>query len=207
MEMPLRGFTNCPIEGSNAEIAKANSNKNIRCVTIPRVEAMTPQKEVSGKWQISNPENTTWFSATGYFFAKFLSQTLDIPVGIINCSWGGSTVEGWLPESIVKDYADIDLKKTDYDYTFQKPVIMYNGMLKPLQNYTIKGFLWYQGESNVGKHRSYASRLNTMVGLWREEWGLGELPIYYGEIAPYTYGDTVEGAFMKESQYDAQSIN
>ena len=79
-------------------------------------------------------------------------------------------------------------------------------MLKPLQNYTIKGFLWYQGESNVGKHSSYASRLNTMVGLWRKEWGLGELPFYYVEIAPYNYGDNIEGALLRESQYNAQSI-
>ena len=57
-------------------------------------------------------------------------------------------------------------------------------MLKPLQNYTIKGFLWYQGESNVG-HPDYAERLKTMVDLWRSEWGLGELPFYFVEIAPF----------------------
>ena len=45
-------------------------------------------------------------------------------------------------------------------------MLMYNAMLKPLQNYTIKGFIWYQGESNVGRHETYAERLADMVQLW-----------------------------------------
>lgn len=85
-------------------------------------------------------------------------------------------------------------------------MIMYNGMLKPLQNYTIKGFLWYQGESNLGKHNTYAQRLATMVNLWREEWGLGTLPFYFVEIAPYEYGDNILGALLREAQFKAQEL-
>ena len=47
-------------------------------------------------------------------------------------------------------------------YTHLRPMLMYNAMLKPLQNYTIKGFIWYQGESNVGRHETYAERLADM---------------------------------------------
>ena len=79
-------------------------------------------------------------------------------------------------------------------------------MLKPLVNYTIKGFLWYQGESNVGRHQTYADRLATMVKLWREEWGQGELPFYFVEIAPFEYGEGDAAAFLREAQYKAQKL-
>ncbi|MBP1594365.1 MAG: hypothetical protein H6Q12_1383, partial [Bacteroidetes bacterium] len=74
------------------------------------------------------------------------------PVGIINCSWGGSKVESWTNKEILETYKDIDLSKEGINNVrdYLRPLLMYNGMLKPLTNYTIKGFLWYQGESNVG---------------------------------------------------------
>ena len=161
---------------------------------------------------MSNPENAPDFSATAFHFAMMMNQVLDVPVGIINCSWGGSTVEGWLPREIVLQYPDIDLKKDirkvdGHDWWHHmSPTLMYNGMLKPLQNYTIKGFLWYQGESNVGKHKTYAERLKTMVELWRKEWGLGELPFYYVEIAPFYSTETTGCAYLREAQFKAQSV-
>lgn len=161
---------------------------------------------------MSNPENAPAFSATAFNFAMMMNQVLDIPIGIINCSWGGSMVEGWLPREIVSQYPDIDLKRDirkeeGHDWWhYMSPTLMYNGMLKPLQNYTIKGFLWYQGESNVGKHKTYAERLKTMVELWRKEWGLGELPFYYVEIAPFNSTETTASAYLREAQFKAQSI-
>lgn len=66
--------------------------------------------------------------------------------------------------------------------------------------------MWYQGESNVGKHKTYAERLKTMVELWRKEWGLGELPFYYVEIAPFNSTETTGCALLREAQFQAQSI-
>ncbi len=205
MEMPLNGFWNCPILHANEDIAGAAQHPGIRCATVPKTPATTPQESCPGRWMTCTPENARWFSATAYHFACSLSRTLDVPVGILVCSWGGSKVEGWLPREILQGYDDIDLDKpTVPDYL--APMVMYNGMLKPLQNYTVKGFLWYQGESNVGKHDTYAARLKTMVELWRKEWGLGELPFYFVEIAPYNYGPGEPGAYLREAQYRAQAI-
>jgi sialate O-acetylesterase len=86
---------------------------------------------------------------------------------------------------------------------------MYNAMIHPLIHYTIKCFIWYQGESNVGKHDVYAQRLANMVNLWRKDWGLGDLPFYYVEIAPWIYGDGetgTSGALLREAQFKAQSL-
>ena len=212
MEMPLAGFDNCPIEDANEEIAFSSRWKGIRVATISRDGRTEPADRCTGKWETSCPQNAPRFSATAFFFAQTVNKVLDIPVGIINCSWGGSSVEGWLPKEIVSTYPDIDLERDirkvqpgDW-WHWTSPTIMYNGMLKPLQNYTVKGFLWYQGEANVGKHQTYAERLKTMVDLWRKEWGLGELPFYFVEIAPFGNGEGTASAFLREAQHKAESI-
>lgn len=208
MEMPLGGFMNCPVQGANDEIANVSQYKGIRCAVIHHDSALTPCDEVAGKWMESTPENAIKFSATAFYFAASVNKSLNIPIGIIDCSWGGSTIEGWLPKEILEGYKDVDLGKAGGKDcpAYLQPMIMYNGMLKPLENYTIKGFLWYQGESNIGKHATYADRMATMVKLWRDEWGQGELPFYYVEIAPYEYGQGDRGAYIRESQYKAQAL-
>lgn len=208
MEMPLNGFWNCPILDANETIANAGQNKGIRFATIPKTPVFTPQASCPGKWQVCNAETAAGFSATAYHFATALNRALDIPVGVINCSWGGSKVESWTNREMLETYKDIDLSKEGINKVseYLRPLLMYNGMLKPLTNYTIKGFLWYQGESNVGKHDTYAQRLANMVELWRKDWGLGNLPFYYVEIAPYQYGEGEWGAYLREAQYKAQSL-
>ncbi len=212
MEMPLAGFWNCPVAGANETIATSAQWKGIRVATIEKNGQVQPVDNCKGSWKVSCPENAPAFSATGFHFAMMMNQVLNIPIGIINSSWGGSTVEGWLPRDIVAQYPDINLerdirKEEGHDWWhYMSPTLMYNGMIKPLQNYTIKGFLWYQGESNVGKHKTYAERLKTMVELWRKEWGLGELPFYYVEIAPYGSNENYYSALLREAQFNAQKI-
>ena len=211
MEMPLIGFWGCPVDNSTEDIATSGQFNGIRVATIERIGSDKPLKNCKGSWKVSNPENSPWFTATGFHFAKMMNKVLDVPVGIINCSWGGSRVEGWLPEEIVKEFKDIDYKKEmvlhEQGYwEYMSPIVMYNGMLKPLQNYTIKGFLWYQGESNVGMKTSYAERLKVMVDLWRKEWQLGELPFFIAEVAPYDYNSGIEAAKLREQQVKASEI-
>lgn len=211
MEMPLNGFWNNPIMDANETIALSGQNKGIRFVTIPKTAAMTPQETVAGSWKESTPENAAWFSATAYHFAKMLYDVLDVPVGIIVSSWGGTRVEGWTSREILETYPDVDLdeKAIEALNPMARPLLMYNAMIKPLTNYTVKGFIWYQGESNVGRNDVYAQRLANMVKLWRNDWNLGELPFYYAEIAPWIYGDGetgVSAALLREAQFKAQSI-
>lgn len=208
MEMPLNGFWTQPVEGSNREIAYSGSYRGrIRVATVPKTATLKPADKVSGAWKECVPENTAWFSAVGYFFAKSLTQILDVPVGIINCSWGGSHVEGWLPEEQLKQYKDIKISDAGNKDVreWDQPMIMYNGMLHPFIGYTIKGFLWNQGESNINHHDVYAERLAKMVEIWRTKWGMGNLPFYCVEIPPHSYGDSnaTNAALLREAQNDA----
>ena len=214
MEMPLNGFWNCPVEGSNEVIATASENRFVRIAPIPQNGQTKPVEEVKGKWELPSPATAPRMSATSYFFATMLQRALDIPVGVIACAWGGSRVEGWLPESIVSKYEDVNVKQEQEKgwngqwWHYHTPCIMYNGMLHPLRHYTVRGFLWYQGESNVGKHDTYPQRLKTMVDLWRSEFGgtAADMPFYEVEIAPWGGNDDWSGPRFRECQHEAARI-
>jgi sialate O-acetylesterase len=207
MEMPLRGYPNSPVANGNEAIATSGQWRGkIHFVSIPWTETLQPQDRCKGKWVEAEPDNAQWFSAIAYHYAIMLNSALDVPIGVISCCWGGSTLEGWLPENILSGYPDIDLDKAKSKKGMQclRPMIMYNGMLYPLHWYTIKGFLWYQGESNVDKYKVYSQRLVTLIRHWRSLWGLGDIPFYYVEIAPYDYADNLDAARFRESQFQAQ---
>ena len=207
MEMPIHGFWNCPVEGANRTIADAMQyNKGLRMVTVPKTGSHNLEDRVKGSWQQCSPETVRWWSATATYFGERLCATLDIPVGIISCSWGGSRVESWLPEETVRGYGDIDFEKeTNLRegnwWHYSNVTIMYNAMYYPIRDYTVQGFIWYQGESNVGKEDSYAERFKTLAGIWRADQGR-EAPIYWVELAPWRYGgDGRQGARFREMQF------
>ena len=211
MEMPLNGFWTQPVENGNRDIAYSGKYRGkIRMATIAKSAALAPADSVEGEWKECEPVNARWFSAVGYHFAVALNSLLDVPVGIINCSWGGSHVEGWLPREELVKYSDVDLSQAgDADVRqWDQPMIMYNGMLYPLIGYTVKGFLWNQGESNINQHDTYPQRLAHMVQLWREKWGLGDVPFYCVEVPPYSYGDVdgINGALLREAQHKAAEL-
>jgi len=219
MEMPLNGFWSCPVEGANEEIATSSEwAGRIRMATVPKTGRTDVQEWVSGcKWMVPSPDTAPWVSASAWYFAKMLTRTLQVPVGVIVCAWGGSRVEGWTPREILATYPDIKLEDelrrgwNGQWWEYWTPLIMYNGMFHPLRHYTIKGFLWYQGEANVGHHDDYAQRLKTMVDRWRADFGdtNNSLPFYQAEIAPWEgYGgrDGLSGALLREAQHKAAHL-
>lgn len=209
MDMPLNGFYNCPVVDANRIIACADAWRDrIRYVKIPRTASLTPGDRVAGKWRELSSATAPRCTATGFFFASMLNEALDVPIGIIDCSWGGSRVESWCDRKTLEAYPDVDLSAEAIEKLdpMLRPMVMYNGMVHPVAGYTIRGYIWYQGESNVGAHDVYAERLARMVELWRNEWGLVELPFYYVEIAPYRYGGIERAAYLREAQCRAQQL-
>ncbi len=211
MEMPLRGFWTQPVEGALEAIAYSGKYPGIRVAKVPKEKAYTPQDRVTSPWKESKPENAGEFTALGYFFAQSLSDILNVPVGIIDCSYGGSKVEGWQSREQLDSYPEWDVDKEAADTTLQdyeRINIMYNSMLHPLIGYTVKGFLWNQGESNVGRESTYPTHLKDMVTDWRAKWGLGEIPFYFVEIPGWDYGnpDNNNAAYFRECQNNAAKI-
>jgi len=380
MQMPLKGWPpNDPIDNSAEEIANGHFPQ-IRMITIGRKISTSPTENFSGKWAVASPETVSDFSATAYFFARRLHQELNVPVGIIHTSWGGTVAEAWVSKEKLKTLGDFDkdlsnlsdpsteeeinnwfgdkesrpvptttegftaldlndenasistyeganeislpgrfdvIGETDIDgafwlykeiivedlrhdysiefgaiddidatyvngepigamasysakreysipksalrrgknliairaidtggpgsvsepmnlissdgestslngtwlsvptaeiydskfYIYNKdedisnsrptiikqnpnvPTVLFNGMINPLIHYSIKGAIWYQGESNVGRDRQYRKLFPSLITDWRDQWGKN-FPFYYVQIAPFEYGGT-----------------
>jgi sialate O-acetylesterase len=208
MQQPIRGYNGQPTFGSTMAVAHAD-NPNLRLFTVNRAGSKTPEKKVEKyiAWQQASPQNVFDFSAVAYFFGEQLQQILDVPVGMIHTSWGGSSVQAWISKEVISTYQEVDL--TDVDITKGTnhiPSALYNAMIHPLIPYTFKGALWYQGESNRNEPGNYKKLFPAMVKDWRNRWGIGDFPFYYVQIAPYWYNDTDvfntsdNSAFIRETQ-------
>lgn len=211
MEMPMKGFKNQPVWGGNEAIFKSK-NKNIRLITVKRASALTPQNDIIGEWQEATPEIVKEFSATGYYYGRLLNEMLDIPIGLINSSWGGSWIESWMSNNTLVNFKEIQRPQVEEDIKEKNrtPTTLYNGMINPIAGYTIKGCIWYQGESNYDRADQYSKLFPAMVDEWRNLWGQGEFPFYFCQIAPYDNPPEKNGdfnaAFLREAQYKATQV-
>ena len=211
MDMPIRGYADQPITGSNDILVDAD-NDNIRLFTMNYVGRDNPIDTVVskyGKWKVASAESVSEFSATAYLYAKQLQQKLKVPVGVITSAWGGSSIESWMNKETIAKFPDAlkltsDTKKGKQNQACK----LYNGMISPLLNCTFKGAIWFQGEANVINHYDYAALLTAMVANWRKDFSNGEFPFYYVQITPYFYGNSKErnSAFLREAQLKAQTL-
>ncbi len=83
--------------------AAAMANPRIRLITVPRTGTQEPQTDFQGAWTAATPEAILEFSAVGFYFGEILHRALDIPVGLIHCSWGGSSAEAWVPRGLIEN--------------------------------------------------------------------------------------------------------
>lgn len=179
-----------------------SDNNNIRLFQVNKSTATFPQDNIEGQWQVCGPESLKGFSAVGYFFAKELQKKLNVPVGIINSSWGGTPAETWTPAEVVASNNELLKSAEEKKPTPWWPVLpgyAYNAMIYPLTNITIAGAIWYQGESNTATYSSYQTLFSSMINSWRTAWKI-DFPFYFVQIAPYTYGSNNEGNLLREQQ-------
>lgn len=213
MEMPMKGFKDQPITGSNDAIFNS-TNDQIRIYTLPRSVQRLPQ-DTSKKqtWKSAEPEAVSNFSASAYYFGKLLQQKLNVPIGLINISYGGSPVEAFMDEETLKQFPEIMLpSKTDTSKKINNKVAtaLYNGMLNPFLGFTVKGCIWYQGETNYERAKQYETLFPAFVKMLRNKSNNDSLPIYFAQIAPYNYGNyatdstpKINSAFLRDAQRKA----
>jgi len=205
MEMPMKGFSGQPIEGGNIDILKSN-NPQIRLFRVGRKADLEPQADVTGRWEEAMPISVRDFSATAYYFGRLLQETLNVPVGLISSSWGGSAIEAWMNEEMLKDFpqAVIPSKEEKPERPHQTPAMLYRGMIHPLVGFPIKGVIWYQGESNRNRYESYAAMFKAMTEGWRKVWNQADpIPFYFCQIAPFGYNGGTNSAYIREAQANA----
>jgi sialate O-acetylesterase len=209
MEMPMKGFRNQPITGSN-EYISTSSNEQIRLITVPRTTSLSTLEDFKGNWKNCEPENVSEFSATAYFFGLMLNKALKVPVGLICTSWGGTRIEPWISENGLKKFDWVKLPDKTQAQTGtlspQTPTVLFNGMINPIAGFGIRGAIWYQGESNRNEPVQYQQLIPGLVENWRSVWGVGEFPFYYVQIAPFDYGPTgLNSAYLREAQLKAST--
>jgi sialate O-acetylesterase len=153
--------------GAKEAIAAAD-HSNIRLFHVPKVQKPEPATDIVADWKTCTPENVPTFSAVLYYFGLKLHNEVDVPIGLINSSWGGSPIEPWTPAN-------------------GNAAGMYNGMIAPLQPFPIRGAIWYQGETNVLQKNglAYYDKMNSLIGGWRKAW-MNDFPFYFVQIAPWS---------------------
>lgn len=209
MEIPVQGGRDCPIEGSQQLIVESARYPDVRLFSVKIASTLERQSDVTGCWEPASPSVVKKFSAIGYTFGLDLHKALNMPIGIINSSCGGSWIEAWFPVDLQRGFPDFDPKSIGRKEMsgFNTVEILYNAMIYPLHNYVIKGFCWYQGESNVGRGGDYAEKMVTMINHWRTLWGGESKPFYYVEIAPHDYGENnLDAALFREQQAKVMSM-
>lgn len=92
---------------SRAAIAGAD-HPQIRLFTVTREIAAEPKPDCKGQWQVCTPETARHFSAVAYYYGRKLHQTLNVPIGLINTSWGGTPAEAWTSETALRAHGDFD---------------------------------------------------------------------------------------------------
>lgn len=196
MQMPVKGFPAQPTEGSLETVLDAKASVPIRICTIGGAYTATEQKDCKCKWEENTPDAVANTSATAYYFARQLNTTLDIPVGIIISKWGGTRIESWMSrEALLEVFPSYNLKHLDADpgkLSAKHACVLFNGMVAPVIPYTIKGWIWYQGEANRKGPEQYYYLMQAYAKMMRSRWGLPEMPFYWVQIAPYHYGDENE---------------
>lgn len=217
MSMQLKGYHHQPVTGSTEAILNA-AGKQIHFINIPQLAAYKPQEDFEeATWIAASPTAAGDCSAVCWFFADLIHQQLNVPIGIINASYGGSNVEAWMTDAACAEFDDIAVPpKSDETspWISNVPTLLYNGMIYPVEKYAIRGMLWYQGESNIFNVPRYAPSVAAMVKDWRRRWNQGDFPFYFAQIAPYDYKEwnffTPQwpeiSAYQREAQLKSQSL-
>ena len=185
-----------------------NVGKHVRLFTTGRIRSDKPEDDVpDARWTGCTPETVASFSGVGYGFGIEIQKALDVPVGLLQASYGGTFIEGWVSQDAIhngeksatftKGVNIINKGKTMW---VGKESHLYNANIHPLLNVRIAGVIWYQGCTNVKANPvSYRDNLQGLIRSWRKEFNNPEMPFYIAQIAPHTYVDQ-QGALLRESQ-------
>jgi sialate O-acetylesterase len=249
MEMPLGGFSYATnplavIKDGSAEIKAAN-HPELRLLKVENRSSDFPLEDGTRTWTECTPETAAKFSAIAYFFGREISKDEHVPIGLIDASWGGSVVDGWISmEGLSSSSAMLgafrsraifnqqlthrdeilaaEKREDDAARAAGKPAAahgwippsgvwlpagLYNGTIAPLTGYSIKGFLWYQGESDHEPYRvaSYTALFEELIADWRSHFSQGDLPFVYAQISSFNGGET--WAVIRDDQRRALAVS
>lgn len=213
------------IDGVNL-MSNAN-NTNIRFFLEPIIpysrnfngeQPVFPERDIKGSfWRDATLGATVAkFSAVAYSMALKLQEVLNVPVGILNTSVGGSVIEAWLPREDIDSNPDLvhAMKRKglyfDIDWWVNNSnsmTALYNQKIAPLSGFNIAGVIWYQGESNVSRSELYSVQLDLLKKAYERQFNFAEnsMPFVFSQVCPWptNFGDPQFLSLLSEAMYDA----
>ena len=227
--------TDCPIwgggpryrDGQGALLLQMTKRPLVRLVKTPLAWTEAPKMGVKAVWREMTPELYEAYkngvrmpSAMGYCYALELYNALQIPVGLVDSSWGGTNIDAWTPRSglatrpDLKDVADLPILdasafkkarekggayagKGIYGSPQQQPTVLWNGMVAAYAQMAIGGFIWYQGCHNAGEYQRYCSKMHALYNGWAAEFRNPALKLYFVQLAPWGNSGI---AYIQEAQ-------
>ena len=229
----------CPIWGGNTRyrdmkgglMTTATYLPNIRYVKSSKAWSVEP-KDLQAKWCKFTPESLQLFhredgkrgtelSAVAFYYARELYLALDVPIGILDASWGGTNIDAWTPRSgydgcdeSIKAAAEYPVKadwkakadkKGPIGGAHQQPTVLYNGMAAAYAPMAMRGFIWYQGCHNSGESQLYCAKLHALYNGWSRDFENPDLKLYVVQLAPWNQNWL--GICMAQTQFCAEEKN
>ena len=181
------------------KVIEKSTFPQIRTLRIGAWPAKVPQESFKAVWQELTPQNAGSLSGVGYYFARELHQTLDIPIGLICAVQGGTMIEPWTPRGAWDAYPEIKpqvervykkvpgLKKPRLqDQPQNQPHVLFNSAVHPARHFTCRGVIWYQGCSNIWNDTEdiYVLKQKALLESWKKAFNAPELKFYFVQLAP-----------------------
>jgi len=241
--------TDCPIDGSHPHyrdgqggtIVQMTMKPNVRLVKNDLIPATKPRDGYRATWRKMTPQTlsrdgkTRLPSAMGYLFALELANSLDIPVGLIDSSWGGTNIDAWTPPegyANVPSLADVAAlpclserefteSKTNGVYKTarnagvyggwqQQPSALWNGMVAAYAPMAMRGFIWYQGCHNGWEADRYCDKMHALYDGWSKAFANPDLKLYFVQLAPWNNGfynlQLAQAKFEREEKNAAMAV-
>ena len=229
----------CPIWGNHTRYRDMKGGLMTTMTYLPNIRYVKSQHkwsvkpvELSAKWRKFTPESLQRFhredggagvelSAVAFYYARELYLALDVPIGILDASWGGSNIDAWTPRSgyegcdeSIRETAEYPVKsdwkaETDrigpINRAHQQPTVLFSGMVASYAPMAMRGFIWYQGCHNNGEPQLYCAKLHALYNGWSREFENPGLKLYIVQLAPWTHSWL--GICMAQTQFCAEEEN
>ena len=201
MQMPVQGSWGL-MNNYQEEIKNANYPmiKLLSVAASGKNNHPADDTDLRSNWVACSPSTIPDFSALAYCFGRELYKNLNIPIGLIQCAYGGSNAEAWVSLETARTIPALKTqldKYAQYDFhrdsvskylgmknEFQVPTLLYNTMVHPMINFPIRGVIWYQGEANAWGSSYYTALMDSLISSWRKDWGY-KFPFYTVQLAAY----------------------
>ncbi|XP_028817837.1 sialate O-acetylesterase isoform X1 [Denticeps clupeoides] len=171
-------FTVAQLLNASEELAQASKFPSVRIfmVALEQSDEEMTDLTVEVPWSVPTAAllgegNFTHFSAVCWLFGRYLFKSLQYPIGLVQSCWGGTPVEAWSSSRVIQHCGVKDSMDRDFGLLSAGPIqksVLWNAMIHPLLNMTLKGAIWYQGEANSAYNRDkYNCTFPSMIDDWR----------------------------------------